>query len=75
MDTANKKYQEIVEKAWQDEAFKKALIADPKKVLKEIGAFIPDNINLKVIEETADEVYVIIPKKPEPKPYIFVNCW
>ena len=43
----------LVLKAWQDEAFRQALLRDPKAVLeRETGTKLPDRVQVKVLEET-----------------------
>lgn len=42
--------------------YRKALLADPKSVLsKQMGQPIPDHVHVKVVEETADTIYLIAP--------------
>ncbi|MHA7967458.1 NHLP leader peptide family RiPP precursor [Paenibacillus sp. CAU 1782] len=56
---------QIIEKAWADEEFKKKLIADPKAALKEaFDLDIPADINVEVLEETADTYYLVLPQSP-----------
>ena len=56
----------LITKAWQDEAFKQQLMNDPIAVYEsELGRKAPDNIEIKVLEETSDTTYLVIPKKPE----------
>ncbi len=56
---------QIIEKAWADEDFKKKLIANPIAALKEVfGLDIPSNINVEVLEETADKYYLVLPQNP-----------
>lgn len=58
--------EQIIEKAWSDNAFKLQLLADPKSAIqKEFGIDIPAEINLKVLEETDDTFYLVLPKKPD----------
>jgi hypothetical protein len=55
----------IIEKAWEDADFKKQLLADPKAAIKDaFGIEVPDNINIKALEESADNYYVVIPQNP-----------
>ena len=49
---------------WKDEALKARLMADPKAVLKEHGLDVPDGINVKVVENADDCVYITLPKRP-----------
>lgn len=57
---------QIINKAWEDEAFKQQLLADPKAAIQ--GAFgveLPDAIEVKVVEESPGSYYLVIPPKPE----------
>lgn len=55
----------IIEKAWSDPEFKEKLIADPKSTLKDsFGIDIPEEINVKVVEENQDDYYLVIPQSP-----------
>jgi hypothetical protein len=56
----------VVAKAWKDEKFKKELMSNPKALLnREFGVEIPDNVNVKVVEENANNLYIILPMKPQ----------
>jgi hypothetical protein len=56
---------QIIQKAWEDPSFKAKLLSEPKAALKEaFGIDVPDTINLKAIEETADSFYLVIPANP-----------
>lgn len=58
-------------KAWQDEEFQKRLVADPKGTVEaelaliEEGVALPDDVKVRVVEEDAEEICVVIPKHPE----------
>ena len=55
----------LIEKAWQDETFRAALLADPKAVIEaELGQALPQGITVKVVEETADTLYIRLPLNP-----------
>ncbi len=55
----------LIEKAWKDEEFKNELIKNTREVTeKELGIKIPGNIKVTVLEETADEVYLVLPQDP-----------
>lgn len=57
--------QEIIVKAWKDEEFKKHLLGDSRETLaQEIGIDIPENIQVKVLEETPNTIYFVLPMKP-----------
>jgi hypothetical protein len=56
----------VIAKAWKDEKFKQEFISNPKAVInKEFGVQIPDNINVKVVEEDMKNLYIILPMKPQ----------
>ncbi|TMV50283.1 NHLP leader peptide family natural product precursor [Paenibacillus mesophilus] len=57
--------QQIIEKAWEDDAFKQKLLSDPKAAIKDaFGVTIPDEIQLKALEESPTEFYLVIPPNP-----------
>ena len=56
--------QRVVAKAWADEAFKAALIADPNATLAAEGIAVPAGLKLKVLEDTAETMHVILPQPP-----------
>jgi hypothetical protein len=52
----------IAKYASKDEKYKKALLADPKRILgMQMGQKLPDFLNVKVVEETADTIYLVLP--------------
>ncbi|OKH45988.1 NHLP leader peptide family natural product precursor [Calothrix sp. HK-06] len=55
---------DIVAKSWKDEAFKQELLSNPNAALKALGVEVPSNIEVQVIEETANKVYLVLPVKP-----------
>ena len=60
--------QFIAGKAGQDETFRKALIADPRGTVEaEIGIQMP-GVELKVHEETNDELHLVLPASMELTP-------
>lgn len=62
-------YAEIVQKAWEDEAFKKELVANPVKAIENLTGHklnIPEGKTFVVRDQTAeDTVYINIPAKQE----------
>lgn len=57
---------QIIKKAWEDPAFKQLLLSDPKAALKQgFGIDVPDEIELKVVEETPTSLALVIPPNPE----------
>ncbi|MEH1830139.1 MAG: NHLP leader peptide family RiPP precursor [Nostoc sp.] len=57
---------EIIAKAWKDDAFKQALLSNPKTVLEqELGTTLPSNLKVRVVEAQSDHFYLRLPAKPE----------
>jgi hypothetical protein len=55
----------LVAHAWQDEAFKQELISNPKVAIeRELGQKLPESTNIKVLEETGNTIYFVLPSKP-----------
>ncbi len=59
-----KKWAEIVAKAWTDESFKRRLFSDPSKVLKEFGIDLHGK-QFKMHENSKDTFHCVFPSKPE----------
>lgn len=64
MDENAKKMAKVMAKCWADEKFKKELIADPARVLKEQGIEVPAGLKVSFHENTEKEAHIIIPPKP-----------
>jgi hypothetical protein len=55
----------LIERAAKDEAFRRALVADPRGTLeRELGVRMPDGVGLTVIEETPTNRYLVLPAGP-----------
>lgn len=55
----------VIEKAWADPAFRQQLLADPKAALKAaFGISVPENIVINAVEESANQLYLVIPPNP-----------
>jgi len=57
----------VIAKAWSDADFKQRLLSDPKAALSEMGIEPPEgmeDITLKVFENTADTVHLVLPVSP-----------
>ena len=59
-----KKIQKIIAKAWADEAFKQRLLANPSEILREEGIEAPNDVEIRVVESTANLHYFVLPPKP-----------
>lgn len=64
MTSEREPWGQIVAKAWQDESFKKRLLAEPAAVFKEFGVAVSPSIQVRVVENTDTRVYLTIPAKP-----------
>lgn len=57
---------QIIKKAWEDPAFKRLLLDDPKAALKQaFGIDVPAEYELKVVEETPTSYALVLPPNPE----------
>lgn len=54
-------YNELQLKAATDTQFRERLIADPKSVLAELGAELPEGLGVKIEESTPEEIVLAIP--------------
>ncbi len=46
--------------------YKRALLANPKKVVAmQLGQELPESLNIKVIEDTADTIHIVLPYVPQ----------
>ena len=53
--------EEIIKKAQSDKDFKKALLDNPKETLGQLGVQVPEEVEVKVVEESAKVVYLVLP--------------
>jgi hypothetical protein len=52
----------LIEKSLEDESLRQRLLADPKGALEdELGTRLPENIEVRIVEETADTIYLVLP--------------
>jgi nitrile hydratase alpha subunit len=57
--------KQLIAKAWKDPKFRQSLIQNPREVIsKEFGIEIPPDISVKVLEETSDNLYLVLPASP-----------
>ena len=65
MNTRFEFERQLIQRAWEDENFKQELLSNPKAVYaRESGQEPPTNLEIEVIQETADKVYLVLPKNP-----------
>ncbi|GAB1394974.1 hypothetical protein MASR1M60_31380 [Rhodocyclaceae bacterium] len=63
MSDLTKQMQQLIAKCWADEAFKQRLLADPVGTLKAEGIAVPEGVRVRVMEDTAQEVTLVIPAR------------
>lgn len=52
----------LVQRAAEDADFRDKLLGDPKATIEEeMGASLPGDIEIRVVEETAETVYLVLP--------------
>jgi len=57
--------EKAIKKAWKDENFKKDLMAKPHQAIAQLGINVPEKIEIKVVEESAKVLYLVLPVNPE----------
>jgi hypothetical protein len=62
-------WSDIVAKCWEDETYRKKVLADPAAALREMGYPASSDVKYLVIEEKTSELktYLSLPKKPDSK--------
>jgi hypothetical protein len=51
----------LIQRSLEDEDFRRRLLADPKAVAEELGTRLPEGVEVRVVEETADTIYLVLP--------------
>ena len=52
----------LIQRSLQDEEFRQRLLADPKAAVEEeLGIQLPAEVQIRVVEETADTIYLALP--------------
>jgi hypothetical protein len=52
----------LVQRSLEDEEFRQRLLDDPKGTLEqELGSALPQGIEVRVVEESADTIYLVLP--------------
>jgi hypothetical protein len=55
---------EAAAKALDDDNYRQALLADPTAVLRDAGLIVPDDLEVVVVENTQQRVYLALPARP-----------
>ncbi len=62
LDQKQELERRLVEKAMKDDMFREQLISDPRRAIEtELGILLPANMQVKVLEEDATNVYLVLP--------------
>jgi hypothetical protein len=52
----------LVQRSLQDEDFRRRLLDDPKAAVEqELGKRLPEGVEVRVVEETAETIYLVLP--------------
>ena len=52
----------LIERSLEDESFRQRLLDDPKGTLEqELGRQLPEGVEVRVVEESADTIYLVLP--------------
>ncbi len=54
-----------IARAWTDDAYRAKLLNEPHAALAEVGIEVPAGVTIKVVENTADTLHVVLPMAPE----------
>jgi len=67
MNTRFEFEHKLIQRVWEDENFKEELLSNPQAVYaRESGEELPKNIEVEVLQETTNKVYLVIPTNPTP---------
>ena len=65
MTEKKNKLAQLFAACWKDEALKARFMADPKAVLAEYDMPVPDNLDVKVVENADESVHITLPAPPD----------
>jgi hypothetical protein len=55
----------LVQRSLQDEELRQRLLDDPKAAVEqELGSPLPESVEVRAVEETADTIYLVLPFTP-----------
>jgi len=64
-ESSRKKTTAIIAKAQKDDDFREELLANPKSAIQqEFGKELPLGLEVRVLEESANVVYLVLPPRP-----------
>ena len=57
----------LIERSLEDESFRRRLLEDPKgAVEQELGTPVPEEVQIRAVEETSDTIYLVLPPGTSP---------
>ena len=59
----------VINKSWDDPEFKRRLLADPVGVLRAEGVNLPEGVRVRVIEDTAKTLHLVLPNEQGAKTF------
>jgi hypothetical protein len=55
----------LVQRSMEDDSFRQRLLDDPKAAVEqELGSQLPEGVEVRVVEESADTIYLVLPFAP-----------
>jgi hypothetical protein len=52
----------LVDRSLQDDAFRRRLLEDPRATVEqELGTRLPEDVQIRTVEETPDTIYLVLP--------------
>jgi len=65
--TRSEMERNIVQRSIEDEDFRRRLLEDPKAAVeRELGSALPEGVQVRVVEETPDTIYLVLPSASAP---------
>jgi hypothetical protein len=61
---ANDPISKVIERAWSDAGYKASLLSNPKDAVAEMGVKLPQNMDLKIWENTPTVEHMVLPLNP-----------
>jgi nitrile hydratase len=58
-------FNEVMERAMKDKPYRRRLISEPRKVLRQVGIDIPEDVEVRVREYRDDTLYIFLPPVQE----------
>ena len=62
MTETKNQLMELFAACWRDDALKARFLAEPRAVLDEYGLEVPEGVDVKVVENAPDRVYITFPR-------------